>query len=367
MKKLILGNIIVFLMLLFIANLISYGILQWRANKYPKMLPNYTNKEKYLEYLRDKKKLRITYSAFEGWRHEPHKGKAITINKQGFRATVNPDKNAEKECWFLGGSVMWGSGNKDELTIPSLFAARTDSFMVYNYAEQSFNSRQCLARLVNLLSVGKQADLVISMDGINDIFSLCQKDIDMPGHSRSQAIQERLVDAERRGSIKKTLFYLREGFINVFLLNTLRLSSKIHHKIFGREKQSENLFNCLEDDDKIERIADQLIRNWELMHQLITKQGGEFVAILQPIVSLSKARTDHIEHKLIQAQLAQAQAVYAVMQRKIQQSGYPWIHDYTSVFDKHSNEYIFTDDCHFSANGNQIIAEALEKVIKNLD
>lgn len=363
MKKLIIGNILVILLFLLILNIISYSAIAIKNSTQIKqkieMLPNYPNEKEFLEYLEDKHNLSITYKAYEGWTHQPYQGKYMSINDQGYRTTINPYQAAKKECWMLGGSTMWGYGNRDSTTIPSLFAAANDSFMVYNYAEQGFNTRQGLARLVNLQSLGKRADLVISLDGVNDIISLCYEDTSIPGHSRSKVIKKRLVNTERQGFPKIILFHLKEVFIQVFLSNTLQLSSKVHNKVFGKKEKFDKIFTCLGDEDRIERIANQFIRNWEIMHHLVEEQGGEFIAILQPAVGISQARTDHIEHRLIQNRLEHFKAFYPILQKKIKQLNYDWIYDYTSVFDNHTKEYIFIDNCHVSANGNRMIVDAL--------
>ena len=59
------------------------------------------------------------------WRRKPYTGKYINIDEKGLRKTIYPidepvKKKPVKKVFMFGGSTMWGSGVKDEFTIPSL-------------------------------------------------------------------------------------------------------------------------------------------------------------------------------------------------------------------------------------------------------
>jgi lysophospholipase L1-like esterase len=80
--------------------------------------------------------------------------------------------------WFFGGSTMWGFNVADEETIPSKFAqlykeARKyhKTLQVVNYGIRSYTSFQEMKLLQDRLLYEPSPDLVIFLDGLNDVVS----------------------------------------------------------------------------------------------------------------------------------------------------------------------------------------------------
>ncbi|NCU05544.1 MAG: SGNH/GDSL hydrolase family protein, partial [Chitinophagaceae bacterium] len=80
--------------------------------------------------------------------------------------------------WFFGGSTMWGFNVTDEETIPSKFAKlyRTadhyqKSLEVVNYGVRAYISFQEMKLLQDRLLYEQSPDLVIFLDGLNEVVS----------------------------------------------------------------------------------------------------------------------------------------------------------------------------------------------------
>lgn len=360
MKRKIMINFFVFIGLLIVVNLLSLVVLLLvdlnNESKPKKVLPNYNNnREYYLQIVEEKSKIERVYSDFEGWKSLPFKGEYINIDINGFRKTISLNNKQEKTAIFLGGSVMWGNTAKDSESIPSIFAQQQPSFNVENFAELGFHSRQGLIRLLNQMSIGKKTNLVISMDGINEIYQYCISDNQLNGHHFGEDFRQKIKRGNISG-IKAIIQSSKSLFFSLFLEQTLKLTTKLNNKWF-KNKTIKNRYCCDQNIEKSKAIVDQMIKNWEMMHQIVEGNGGQFIAILQPISSFSQSRKDHLS--ISATKLKQTEIVYPLMQQKIKELNYDWIYDFTTVFDDYEEDYIFVDDCHVSPNGNQIIAETI--------
>ncbi|MEE8107446.1 MAG: SGNH/GDSL hydrolase family protein, partial [Planctomycetota bacterium] len=111
------------------------------------------------------------------WRRPPYAGKQIHVDDEGLRRTWIDTKAPDDapRIFMLGGSTMWGTGARDDETIPS-FLARSLSkegvpVRVHNYGETGYVSTQCLIRLLLELRRGNVPDVVVTYDGANDMYS----------------------------------------------------------------------------------------------------------------------------------------------------------------------------------------------------
>jgi hypothetical protein len=106
----------------------------------------------------------------------PHPFESPYLNTtQHERVSYRPEVDAGVEplrVAFLGGSVMFGVGQRDEHTIPSEFArlAEADGIPVevHNYGFPGWVAWQEFQYLERLLAAGERFDLVVSYDGFNE-------------------------------------------------------------------------------------------------------------------------------------------------------------------------------------------------------
>jgi hypothetical protein len=347
--KVIVINVISFLVLLFIVNWISgFFLTTAQATRYE--LPNYEKDRDYAKQVfKDYNSVQHQYYPFVGWKTKPYSGKTTTIDQQGQRIHTPPSSELKGTdvVRFFGGSTMWGEGSDDQNTIPALFNKKLPEYEVFNHAQLAYNTRQELDALITLYSKNNRTDLVIFYDGVNDAAFLCPKEInELPGHRLVPMFREKLY-------VKKSKL-VKEALAKAFLENIFRLARK-----FSKVKK-ESPYDCLSDPEKSEQIAEIMMRNWELAHEIVTDRGGKFIAILQPSAFVGNPRTDHLQtDQDFKANFAE---VYRKIKIKIAERKHPWIYDLSNLFD--GNEYIFIDFCHVSPNGNAIMANAIAQIVE---
>lgn len=346
--KIVAANLAVFVVLLFLVNYAAGFILR-KDRKHRSDLPNYEgSREHAQEVFRDYGRVKHDYFPFVGWKTLEYNGKTTRINESGERIHTTPafEGQKEKTVRFFGGSTMWGEGSDDEHTIPALFNRNFPQYTVHNHGQLAYNSRQELDALITLYTKGDSADVVVFYDGVNDVAFLCPSVIEeLPGHRLVPMYREKIYTG--RGAI------LRELAVKTFAENILLLAAK-------NSEKKEGLYNCIADPAKGEAIAEIMLRNWEIAHELVTKRGGRFIAILQPSAFSGQAKTDYLE---LDSELAENFAfVYGKIREKLQQRNHPWIFDLSNAFDK--DDHILIDFCHVSPNGNQIIADELAAIFR---
>lgn len=121
------------------------------------------------------------------WRRKPFQGKQVNIDSNGIRRTWTGPETSSKESshpyriFVFGGSTVWGTGARDEATIPSFLAkhlvAKGLSVEVVNFGETGYVTTQELVTLILCLQRGDLPDLVVFYDGLNDAFSTFQNHV----------------------------------------------------------------------------------------------------------------------------------------------------------------------------------------------
>lgn len=124
------------------------------------------------------------WHAYVYWRRKPYQGKYINIDANGLRQTWNKTaapSPSQIKIFMFGGSAMWGTGARDEFTIPSWLSKklqeRNVDVWVTNFGEGGYVSTQEVIALMLELQKGNVPDVVIFYDGANDIFSAFQQGV----------------------------------------------------------------------------------------------------------------------------------------------------------------------------------------------
>jgi hypothetical protein len=134
------------------------------------------------EHYRELEALSDRWQPFVYFRQRPFRGKTITIDEDGLRATWMPwrdpadgVKGPSAKLLLLGGSSLWGYGARDDATIPSRIAQglhdRGLDAEVRNLAEIGYVNTQEMIALVRELQAGYRPDVVLFYDGVNDTTS----------------------------------------------------------------------------------------------------------------------------------------------------------------------------------------------------
>jgi len=123
------------------------------------------------------------YVPFLEWDRKPYRGKYTNVDSHGVRKTWNPNgfSRPPRRVYMFGGSTLWGSGARDDYTIPShlskLLNGAGYAFIVRNYGEAGYTFTQEIIQLVLLLRDGHRPDYVIFYDGANDVYAAYQSGI----------------------------------------------------------------------------------------------------------------------------------------------------------------------------------------------
>lgn len=350
--KLVFINLAVFLVLLIVVNRVAGYYLKKTSKESRADLPNYAADPAHAKAVfADYHRIKHRYEPFVAWKTLSYSGPTTHITKEGLRTHYKNGKAPDKKpiVRFFGGSTMWGEGSDDQHTIPALFNARNPQYTVYNHGQLAYNTRQELDALISVYSEGDSADIVVFYDGVNDAAFLCPDVIDkLPSH--------RLVPMYRDKLYVSSLAPLKELMKKLFIDDIMLL---IHRWTYNPE-DGRSPYDCLRTPGKAEAIAEMMISNWEMAHELVTRRNGKFLAILQPAAFISHPRTDHLD---LDEELGKNfREVYRLLKEKIAARNHDWIIDLSDRFD--NDDYIFIDFCHVSPNGNDIIAAEISKALQ---
>ena len=354
--KLIGGNLLVLAVLVLALNFISALILDVQAGVKQRFFPsdrraaypNYAGQDDAQKIFDEFRALRTDYVPYVGWSRRPIAGETTTVGPDGDRLHAATTDSPVGTVRFFGGSTMWGSGADDEGTIPARFNALFPEYAVYNHGESGFNSRQELARLVNLVNQGEPMDLVVFYDGNNDAGTLCRVDVEMNGHTRAAKIK-RLVNP---------LSWVYDFF-------TGAIREVLTGKFFKRYvyRTHEGASRCAADPAYAKQVARTMVNNWKLAKAAAEVGGADFVALLQPIASMGNARVDHLpDHE--KSPKRDQNLVYRHVREIVAREGLDYVYDFGDAFD--GDEYMFIDECHASENGNAAIARRLAPIARPL-
>jgi hypothetical protein len=282
-------------------------------------------------------------------------GETINIS-DGVRATSVPQiqNNYIPKYYFFGGSTTWGSGVNDANTYPSLFAQRIGT-QVFNFGETGYIARQSLSYLNNFLISNSINDIsgghVVFYDGVNDVMQRCRSEINDLGTAREKQIQNKLSSKQKTNSVY--------SFSKLFEQLSLFFQAAIRKlDIKNTPKLAEQFYNCSSNSDRAEEIARTLVETWQITSDLVTKRGGNFTAILQPVAFIGRPNINYLDlTSANELELdKQFKTVYPLIRQFAKAKNINFV-DLSFVYDKCDNCYI--DLCHVGPQAHQILVESL--------
>jgi len=164
------------------------------------------------------------------WRRRAFHGRYINIGTDGNRVTPQPAGQVSGvrppiNVFLFGGSALWGTGARDEFTIPAILGnvlrERGIANRVVNFGESGYVSSQEVIACLLELRRGNVPDIVIFYDGVNDSFSAYQQGV--AGRPQSEASREREFDLTSDKHTKDLAnAFLRSGSSNLATVRLLR-------------------------------------------------------------------------------------------------------------------------------------------------
>jgi len=308
-------------------------------------LPNYPDKQKAREIFWGGKLTVEEYAPFVGWTRRPQQTRYVNIGPDGYRIHRDgADAAADApSVGFFGGSTIWGTGVDDDSTIPAVFDQLTRGYRVFNYAQGGHNARQNLALLVNLIAEKRTPDVVVFYNGHNHMIHCYTPHLNT--HGAAEKMRNTLAERPRYGSLYHDLVAPPVRRIQ----EILRKSKK--GGVGGR---------CADDPETADRVAETLVRVWEMANLIVTANGGRFYAFLQPTAFTGSPRLDHVTLRKGDRR-EQNHAVYPRVRAHAAELGF--FTDLSAAFDV--DEYVYIDTAHVTRNGNEIIARRMLERIES--
>jgi len=140
--------------------------------------------------------LRMQWEPYTYWRRRAISGQYVNVDSLGHRLTLPAPLDAPvRRVIILGGSTLWGTGERDAYTIPSQVAAQLQSagvrdVRVENFGETGYVFTQEVLRLLLELRNGARPALVVFYDGLNDLFATAiDGQCGIPQNERRRAVE----------------------------------------------------------------------------------------------------------------------------------------------------------------------------------
>ncbi|MDH3665211.1 MAG: SGNH/GDSL hydrolase family protein [Alphaproteobacteria bacterium] len=356
-------NILMIGFLLFLANVLSIAAIQifnWQKPKQyaqSHLFPNYADDPEaaLLHFTEYDNLTKGYYESYYVWRRPELERQTINISADGLRHTHRPEGALPtKTVAFFGGSTMWGTGAPDDGTIPSLFAKMMPEFEAINFGETGYTAHQSLNLLLRRYYEGFRPEVVVSYDGVNDVWNKCRREHGPYSHNREYEMRTILSE----GSADHPESF---GFIIQPMRN---FAGKVARTLAARRSESAaSPYDCHENPEKAEQIARFLLADWAVLKMLVEGYGGTFIAILQPQAYGSETKLDHLD--LSETLGEQYAAVYPKVLELLPKE-FPELEenfaDLRAALDR--QDYVYIDWCHLSPNGNATIAERMAGLVK---
>lgn len=292
--------------------------------------------------------LKYTYSDFVSWRLQPVAGKTINVDKDGNRrdmlsGDVTPDR---ARVWFFGGSTMWGTGARDNETIPAEFK-KISHLATFNFGQPGYTSHQELNLLMKTYLAGGHPQSVVFYDGFNNILVGCRQDEGAFGTMQGKQIRD-YVDAG-------TQSHTGSQTLDVFS-PSIRAFRAISNRV-DRSKLASIDYDCAANSAKARQVAMLMVEDWAVAKSLVEANGGQFIAILQPSAYTGSPNLAYLPD--IRSDLSfrkQVDAVYPMVRKILSERHFPYL-DLTDIFD--GEEHLYIDGCHVIPVGDRKVARAI--------
>ncbi len=273
---------------------------------------------------------RLWWKSYVYWRRPPYEGSFIKVDSRGVRRSWNPETHGDdpQKIFFFGGSTMWGSGARDEYTIPSYvsraLAEKGYDVEVTNFGETGWVNTQGIIMLMLELRKGNIPDIVVFYDGANDVHSALQnREAGLPGNEINRRKQ----------------FYGSRAVLNL--------------------EQPK-----VDDETLAKDTIDVYLANLDLLQALADRYGFSVVAVWQPISYVDKELTPEeyeMAYDLGEKMAKFYQRTYALMRERAPRN----VVDLSGVF-ANVKERVYLDHAHLNERGNEIVAQGMTQAIEKV-
>ena len=301
----------------------------------------------------------------------------VDLVKPGFtyRRTINEDTSEEAShtVLVLGGSTIYNSEVPDAYTVPSLLSSilrsNAQHVIVINAGVTSVNSSQELERLIYELKGGLSPRIVITFDGVNDVYEGIYSNNPNGVMFSGQSKRTQKSSDETMQEVSSVIPMGMKELVPLHIYHALKIRAL-------RENQRvipSHMLDAQAVSASAQKTREQWMENILAMQKLAKQHGFSFYAFLQPNAFLVRADNNpdvelaidlanHRTPKLLEA----FTIGYPLLRDGVKELNRRGIkaYDLSELF-QNKDENIFIDFCHVNSKGNQLIAEVLAKTLLN--
>jgi hypothetical protein len=330
-----------------------YIVIKWRSR--PTLNPGARSSvykgqpwaERYWQEFRSASK--FDYRSYVAWGMVPYHGETIATDQQGMRRTFNSVCDPETyTVWMFGGSVLWGMGSPDWLTIPSLLAGEYSNtgrkVCVRNFGVSAWGSTQEIIDLgLELKRAPRGPDLVVFLDGVNDVFSFYQSgEIDV--HQDFQRLRDLF---EQRGSGRR------------ILEDRLSLLFRFPGSEHGR-------LRIITDEEAKLDLDISYLENMRIVKALAKEYGFDYAFFWQPVILAGHKELSGEEEAIRKACLEEYPGMdlfYLKIYALVNAEPRARLFDVSGTFDREKRT-IYIDFTHLGPLGNHLIAARMFQILR---
>jgi lysophospholipase L1-like esterase len=306
-----------------------------------------------------------SWQSYVYWRRKPFTGEYININESGLRRTVyEKDPYVEVQpalkIFFFGGSTMWGSGVRDQYTIPSILGGELSkneiNAEVTNFGESGYVSTQEVIELELQLQQGNIPDVVVFYDGVNDVFSAYQQGT--AGIPQNEYNRRKEFNASNS---KKKSFLV---FINSLkTLNTMQFITKIIQK----DSVIPVSYTEKELNDLSEEVVSIYNENIKMIYALAKTYDFKAIFYWQPTIFNKLSLSEYEKRQAVSVSYLKdftRNTNHRLEHKEIHIEELDF-YDISDIF-MNVTEPVFIDYCHVSEYGNTILAKRMAADLINI-
>lgn len=298
------------------------------------------------------------------WRRIPYQGKYINVDEAGIRRSWNATPSqapGQVRIFVFGGSTLWGTGARDEFTIPSLLSKKLSTryargVWVTNFGEAGYVNTQEIITLMLELRRGNRPDIAVFFDGYNDSASALQNGV--AGIPQNEP--NRIAEFNSRSRLN-----LREGFVNRLAL--YRFSRWASRSILRPAVRAQRATASTE--PLADATVSAYLHNVEILTALSRTFGFHVVFFWQPTLytkqslSARERRLYEQSERYFNGAALLFGAINSGLKGRLAEGRYPQVTDLSSMFGDDGDTVFIDQYNHPSEAGNDRIAEAIARLL----
>jgi lysophospholipase L1-like esterase len=311
-----------------------------------------------IDYYAEQASIGMKWEPYVYWRGSAHRGRFINIDDRGIRATTSAVSTAAAvKIFMFGGSTMWGTGARDEFTIPSMLtrelARKGVDAAVTNFGQTGYVSNQERITLELELQQGHRPDLVIFYDGINDLASAWQQGVAGRPQNEGNRVREFNLSSKQR---------MGERARSVLLDVALGLSARrfAQHLVPRGSARADPVATAPATNDRLpQQVVQTYMSNVAAVRLLGERCGFGSLFYWQPTI-LDKPHLTEYE-KPYRIQMARMEPLFRQTYDLIRQGPYHKTYGLRdlSLMLVDTSAPLFVDYYHFGETGNELVARLM--------